>query len=838
MAVNIGSTLKDPKNILRLAISAACAGVPAVQAQAVLEEIIVTATKREANLQDLALSITAFTEAEIVRQGFKTFSDYVGQIPSLAVTERQPGATSVLMRGCAAQGLTFSDSATTSVYLDEQPITAAGYNPDPRLVDVARIEALGGPQGTLFGDAAQCGTLRVITNKADTTEAAGWINVTGMSVDGGDTGYDVSGMLNVPIIQDKLALRLVGFVADEPGYVDNVLSPSPGETFDNSAFVGDDVNSGTWYGGRASLRWNAAETWTVDANFIYQNYELDGFGDVDLNRQFYADTDTFPTLGKLDQIRFGADEWDDEWYQLSLTAEGSLGFADLTVTGAYFDRDSSYNADSTAYLQAFQQAGDYFRTYYNAYMNIYDFGGDPHANDFDGKETESMTIEARLSSPSDSTSRWGWLAGVFYNHREVNELFTANIPGLWDAEAGTTAGGYYLNYSVYNANAPSSARSNNWWTGSYDSELDQYAVFGEISFDVTDNFTVTAGGRWYDIENDYVVVQGALVGLNGGEPNIGSGPDCDTDYCYTGANDVGEGSEDGFVPKLNLSWSPWEDKMFYATYSEGFRRGGVNSARPQSIYGSVPGFGGDANAGRFKTYDADEVTNMEIGAKTEWFDNSLRINISAYKMEWDDIQVQAEDTLTGSFALGIVNLPEAEIYGADAWVAWAPTESIDIKGTLGWNKSEISKTFTLASQGQGDAGTETVISEGTVLPLMPDWKASMTMTYTFAGELFSATPYILANYVYWGKSINSLGIESSSFSFPVREQPDWQTLDLSVGLDSETWSASFYIDNVFNEYAQQFFNNRWAQQRLSINQPRTFGIDFRKYFGDFRKYLF
>ena len=92
--------------------------------------------------------------------------------------------------------------------------------------------------------------------------------------------------------------------------------------------------------------------------------------------------------------------------------------------------------------------------------------------------------------------------------------------------------------------------------------------------------------------------------------------------------------------------------------------------------------------------------------------------------------------------------------------------------------------------------------------------------------------------MYWGKSVNSLGIESSSFSFPVREQPDWQTLDLSVGLDSETWSASFYIDNVFNEYAQQFFNNRWAQQRLSINQPRTFGIDFRKYFGDFRKYLF
>ena len=139
--------------------------------------------------------------------------------------------------------------------------------------------------------------------------------------------------------------------------------------FDNSAFVGEDVNSASYSGGRVGLRWNAAETWTVDLAGIYQKYELDGFGDVDLNQQQFADTSTFPTLGELDQIRFSRDDWEDEWYQLALTIEGSLGFADLVVTGAYFERESFYNADATTYLQAFQQT--------NTYMNIYPPGVSP-----------------------------------------------------------------------------------------------------------------------------------------------------------------------------------------------------------------------------------------------------------------------------------------------------------------------------------------------------------------------------------------------------------------------------------------------------------------------------
>ena len=180
---------KVPKHSLSLAVSAAAAGVPVAQAQAqenALEEVVVTATKRSVNLQDIPLSITAIGADTITRQNLRTFDDYIGQIPSLNVVNRSPGANSLLMRGCAAQGLSFSDSATTSIYLDEQPITAAGVNPDPRLIDIERVEALGGPQGTLYGEAAQCGTLRVITNKPESSRFNGWAEVVGNTVTDGD----------------------------------------------------------------------------------------------------------------------------------------------------------------------------------------------------------------------------------------------------------------------------------------------------------------------------------------------------------------------------------------------------------------------------------------------------------------------------------------------------------------------------------------------------------------------------------------------------------------------------------------------------------------------------
>ena len=803
------------KRPLSIAIGAAVAGTGAAQAQeTALEEIIVTATKRAVSQQDAPIAVTALSDEEISLQRFKTFNDYVGQIPSLALSERQPGANSVVMRGCAAQGLSFSDSATTSVYLDEQPITAAGYNPDPRLVDIARVEALAGPQGTLFGDAAQCGTLRIITNKPDTNNASGWVNLAGWAVKDGGASHDVSAMLNMPLVPDKVALRLVGFRADEAGWVDNILSPSPGGTFTNAHRVQDDVNDSLWTGGRAALRIDANESWTVDLVGIYQNYELNGFADASLNKQIYEDTTVFPTFGPREQARFTDDDWDDEWYQLAMTIEGDLPYGSVVLTAAYFDRESAYYADATSYLQVYQQRGDYFRSFntgdpYYDTGGIYDFGGDPIANDYDIRKANNWTIEGRYATPAEG--RWSAIVGGFYNRREVDELFISNVYNFTGSAAFA-----YINYAGYYFNGiDPKYESNNWYSGTYDSELEQWAIFGEATVNLTENFAITAGGRYYQIDNDYIVKNGTMVGLNGGEP------DCAVDYCYSPGH-LGISDEDGFVPKVNVSYR-WNDALLYATYSEGFRRGGANSARPQSVFGP-PNDLFPAPAGTLNAYSSDTVENWEIGAKTEWLDNSLRLNISAYWMTWNDIQVQAEDPQPTLFTLGIVNFPQAEINGVEVWFSWLPDAQWNIEATLGYNDGELSKADTLFA----DSEAPIVVPTGTQLPIVPDLKAHVNVTYSFPTLWMNAEPYIMARFTHTGESVNSLaGIESSPFLSPVVNQDSWQTLDLQFGLESQNWAVSLFVDNLTDEKAQLFFNNRFAQQRLSVNQPRTFGVNFR-----------
>lgn len=794
------------RNAIAIAVSAACGSQVAYAQDAQLEEIVVTATKREASLQDVPLAITAFTEDDIVRQGFESIDDYVGKIPGLAFSRREPGGTTVLMRGCTISGLSFGGSSTSSVYLDEQPITMAGRNPDVRLVDIARVEALSGPQGTLFGDASQCGSLRIITNKPDTTEFSGWVAGGVNQVIEGDTGYEVSGMVNMPLAGDRLALRLVGFLDEEAGYVDNVLATSPGGTFDNSEFVEEDVNSSTNTGGRAALRALVGDNWIVDATAIYQKREQDGFGDVDISDNFFEDQQ----IGDLEQVRFNPDTWSDEWYQLGLSAEGSLGFADFVIAGAYFNRDTVYEADATAYQFAFNQLNALFQAYY-AYYDImaYDFGGDPQAFAFNHEESERWSVEARLSTPADSTSRWSGIVGVFYNREEGHTLFYSGNTDFDTSPAFT-----YLNYLAYYYDptfpVPAPPSGGNWFTGVYDGTFEQTAVFGEVGFELTDNFNITLGGRFFDIQLDRTLKQGALFPL-------GTEPDCDVDFCLADA--VGTADETGFVPKLTLELNFDDDTMGYFTYSEGFRRGGANAARATSIFG--PGQ-------PLNSFDSDTMTNYELGLKTTSADGAFRINMTAYHMVWEGIQLEAEDPAPDIFTLGIVNFPEATINGFEAQFSWLPGPGWDVSGTLGWNEGEISEDATLFEE----TDEPVQVSSGTQLPIMPDWKASLAVEYRLARELLGGEPYVRVDHVYNGEATSSLeGIQSIVFVNPVRELEPYNITDLRFGVEADGWAAALFVENVFDERAQQFYNDRWAQTRLSINRPLTVGVTYRKYFN-------
>jgi len=826
---------------LGVAVSAACGAVPVAQAQDVgIEEIVVTATKRAASIQDVPMSILAFTDEDIVREGFKQLDDYAGRIPALSFGTRHPGGSNVIMRGCAVSGIAFSDNPTTSVYLDEQPITVAGFNPDPRLIDIERIEALSGPQGSLFGDASQCGTLRIITNKPKTDAFEGWVDLGASSVAHGELGYEVSGMVNFPIADNKAALRLVGFYAEEAGYIDNVLGGSPTgplfpaggvSTFDNAEFVAEDVNGSTTSGARANLRWLPTEDWTVDAGVIYQKVEEDAFGDTDLPESFLDGR----SLGEWQQMRYEEEDFEDEWYQLALTLEGSLGGAEVVLASSFLNREYFFRADATTYLGGWQER------YPNklsggGYYTIYDFlpDQDPRAQVFSTGESDRTSIELRVATPSDSNSRWSGIVGAFYNNTEEHSHFSSNVKDFDQSGPQTVAysvgAHYYLNYVAFYYNCgtgPDNANdcidpvapSNNWWTGVYDNTLKQTALFGEVSFDINDNFSITAGGRWFSVDLDRRLQQATLVGGLSDYRTMAPESNCSGstgDHCYQ--DTVSSSSETGFVPKVTLNYDLSDGVMFYGTYSEGFRRGGANAAKPRSIFGRAP----------YNEFSSDLVKNYEIGTKTTLADGRVQFNVTAYRMVWEDMQIEAEDPTPNLFTLGILNFPEAEITGVEAFLNWLPADGWNVAANAGFNNAELSKSATLVVEG---APIDRSAEKGTRLPLTPDMKLSLNVDRYFDNELWGAEPSVGIAIQHTGESVNSLaGIQSVEFDQPVRKQDPYTLVNLRFGLEANSWSATLFVNNLTDEYAKQFYNDRWAQTRLSVNRPRTIGISYRRNF--------
>ena len=352
-----------------------------VSSGVILEEIIVTATKREMSVQDIPATIQAITSESLQRMGAKSMEDYARFIPSMNVVQRTPGSSTVIFRG-AITGDDYIAQSTSAVYLDEMSISNTGAQPTIRTVDIARIEALSGPQGTLYGSDAQAGTLRIVTNKPD---VSGFEAVLDAELRGGSEGeesYRGSLTLNLPLIEDKLALRLVGFNDKDGGFIDNVLGSTPDSwattniagfddydpiadeqlnpeyirfpsgwgSLDNSAVVEEDWNDSETRGYRAALRWEMSDKFAVTLSTSSQTTESGAYNDYD------------PFVGDLQTVRFHDEYRDDEFNIHSLVIEADLGFAQLVSATGYYDRNIRELTDITTY--AHHWAGQYCQTSY------------------------------------------------------------------------------------------------------------------------------------------------------------------------------------------------------------------------------------------------------------------------------------------------------------------------------------------------------------------------------------------------------------------------------------------------------------------------------------------
>ena len=756
-----------------------------------LGEVIVTATKRAESMQNVAQSIKAFDTEAIAMRGLQQIDDVAKYIPGLSLAQREPAGTTLVFRGVATSGIAFGGVSSSALYLDEQPITQSGRSPDPRFIDIERIEALRGPQGTLYGASSQSGTLRVITNKPDPSGFSAWAEAELNSVDGGSEGYDFSAMVNVPL-GERVSLRLVGFTAEDAGYIDNVLSLSQGETFDNSDVAEKDVNSIRTNGGRAALGIDIGDNVDLTLGAIYQDVSTNGHSDVNEGR------------GDLRQVRFEQESLDDEWYQLALTFNATLPFGELVVAGSYFDRKFAYEADASDYEFSLNCP----RYDYDGNLNppppfcqpnftAYDFGGDPRGFATNDEDTEIETFEVRLQSNSDAESRWSWLAGAFYSKETGHTEF-----GSFNRGYANTPSFAYFDYNeqnLYYLSGNPLVGTDQWWLGIYDTETEQRALFGEVSFDVTENFTITAGGRWFEYDTKYRLQQ--------------QSPPGSTWFKFQDA--AVDTDDSGNVMKLNLNYRVDDDRMVYATYSEGYRNGGNNPLKSNSVL--PPEFG------------PDTLDNYEIGAKTEWLQNRMRFNIAAYYMEWNDFAIQVEDPQPQVFQLGYVNLPTAEIKGVEAEFTYLVNDAWQIDATLGYNEAEIpdDTVLTLVNEETQEVFTRS-IEGGARLPLTPDWSGSLGIEWRPRGELLNAQPFVRADLAYVGEVVTNLeGFESVIGQAGVSTQDAYETGDLRFGLEGDGWSGALFIRNVWDERATTFRSNRWAVPRLSIIQPRTYGVQFR-----------
>ena len=786
------------KRPLARAVSAALTGsviaaafaVPAY-ADPVLEEIVVTAQKRQENLQDVPVSVQVLGNQQLQELNLKGFEDYIQFLPTVSSTYSGPGFGEVYMRGIVSGGSVHSGSMpSVGVYLDEQPITTIAQILDVRIYDIARIETLAGPQGTLFGQGSQAGTLRIITNKPDTKGFEAGYDVSMNTVADGDPGYSLEGFVNLPI-SDNMALRLVGWNVYDGGYIDSVpgcltFAASGIERCNTDVNLGpnpkveDNFNDATRTGGRALLKIDLNENWTVTPGIMAQTMETNGSWSY------------MPELGDLEIQRYYEDSTDEDWYQATMTVEGRIGNMDLVYAGAYLDRNLDSLYDYTGYSEYLEELYAYYE--YSCY--VYDAAGEcvDSSQYVAGKENfQRASNEIRLQSSQDQRLRW--IVGYFTQWQKHDFDLQWRIPAMDPANSVIEGG------------------DTTWQTYQIRKDRDD-ALFGEISYDFTEKLSGTLGLRYFEYENSLYGFNGFLNHCTGsyidgefvqddeGTPQY---PCFDTRIL----DDVAEG--DDLAYKVNLTYTINDDAMVYFTYSEGFRAGGVNRAR-------VPGV---------PKYEPDWVYNYEAGWKTTWMDGRMRFNGAVYLEDWDNVQLSFLDFTVSNLTI-IRNVGKAQTIGTEFDLTFAATDDLTLSLAASYNDAELSEPFYRDSDDQAN-GEDPRAPSGTPMPWVPKFQATAIGRLNF--DVASMPSYGQLAVAYTGSRWNDLDTTN-----PRRAEMDsYALVNGAIGIEKETWTLELFGSNLTDERTQNQivdpgYPDSTLDTRTYTNRPRTFGIRFSQRF--------
>jgi outer membrane receptor protein involved in Fe transport len=743
-------------------------GATAAHGNAGPEEIVVTATKRSERLQRVPIAVQVLDAKTLAQQNVNGFNDYLKLIPSLSTQTFGPNATSIYLRG-VSPGDNANHSGplpTVGSYLDEYPTTTIGGTLDVHAYDIARIEVLPGPQGTLYGASSEAGTVRIITNKPDPTKfSAGYSTELNGVVNGG-IGYVEEGFVNVPVT-DQVAVRIVAFDERDAGYISNVYGtrtfPTSGDTINNSQYLQKNANVSDTVGGRVSALININNDWSISPMIMGQ--------DLRANGSFAYE----PDVGNLQVQQFHPDTDRDRWAQAGLTVNGKLANFTLTYAGSVFVRDVHQRLDYTDYSIGYDQA-------YGSGFFWQDAAGNPLANpqqyQDDKDHFNKVSNEVRLASPVDR--RFRFIVGGFQEYQTHLIQQDYRINGFSPA----------LSVPGWNDTI--------WLTDQKRTDRD-YAGFIEASYDILPNFTLTAGVRGYAYDNSlfgfygYSAGYAELTGYSSGEgannANCIPGESYKNAPCVNLAKAV---KADGETHKINLSYKIDPLRMVYFTYATGFRPGGVNR------YGALP------------PYQADFLTSYELGLKSQWFDRRLTFDAALYDEDWQNFQFAF---LGVSSLTQIQNAAGANIRGMETAASFRATDQLTLSGGLTLQDPHDVGTLCNVNQDTGVRPTNcpitsAVIENGDQLPFTSSIKGSFTardefpVTNAISGHV-QATVSFQSRAEAGLRVIDRQGYPAGAIQIPgLGSMPAFSTLDLSAGLAYRDATLELFAKNVTNSRGQ------------------------------------
>jgi outer membrane receptor protein involved in Fe transport len=753
------------------------AGVSTDAADTGLEEITVTAEKYNSTIQNTPISLSAMSGEQLDAAGITSVEALAREVPGLSVRSAGPAETEYEARGLASNG---GAAPTVGFYLDEVPLSpptlaqAGKVVIDPNLYDVSRIEVLRGPQGTLYGSGSMGGTIKVITNQPKLGAWEGSVQGTLSDTEGGSGNGGGSFMVNIPI-GEQLALRLVATDTYRSGWIDRVVvNPFPPDngTVRGNVLAGPvqsvttNVNTEKLTAVRGSLLYQVNEDWSVLATVYAQNLELGGYDlyDSPPGPAYMAHYEAFNIPEPIsDMVHI---------YSVNIT--GNLGFANFTSATSYWNRNNSQTQDASESISS--------TVGFSPYIPI------PFA---EIDTTHQFSQEFRLNSRD--SDQLHWTAGAFYsNLRSVwfdtgQSDFTPgfNTPGSPAAQVG---GIINYNNNIY--------------------KIQQYALFADGSYKITDTLKLEAGLRWYRYQSSQVEDEWGLNGPQLLQPAV---------FPKT------EASNTGYNPRINLSYEPTKDLTTYVSASKGFRPGGANQLLP-TFCGKAP-----------LTFGPDSVWDYEVGEKARMFDNRLTINSDFYYIKWSGIQ-QAP-ILTCGFQYD-TNAGNGRSFGPEIEINAKLSSEFSVTASGSYTDARLTHpnaayTAFLTSPGGAQVSPGVpycATAAGCTAPILNVPKSMGSVAATYTTEVFGdykLTGRLSASYV--GPTIDE------AYLYDIR-LGGYTLANARLILARDKWSASLFVDNLTNKVAAISANNTSFQYniaslvRYSTNQPRTYGTEINYHF--------